>query len=310
MSDLAESLAAVRQVVTQTGGVVGLTFDGAHHRTLMDQSMAGSNGCAWATADSANLSRDGHGQADAAEIGACANLGEDIRLGAGTGASHLHQDEPFGGLTRLKGAYVLAEADYRLSQTPVILSILGLYGRWDAHLVRGYGVAGTDTSAGETHVDSYGARARLDWRDAFQLAAGRVTPSVSYSAIHGEVAAYQEAGGTAPAAFSKHGHTQHELRLGAADAFDITPTDLVRISVEYVHRFDRDGGGVTVTNVLGATSLANTYAAGRTRQNWGRLGLDYDHRFSARDLVALSAHASSVGEDSDYSFALSYRRLF
>jgi hypothetical protein len=292
------------------GGVVGLSFDGAHHRTLMDDSMAGSRGCAWATTDGAILSRQGHGQAEAAEVGACTDLGEDIRLGIGTGASYLRRDQPFGGLTRLKGNYILAEGDYRLSQTPVILSVLGLYGRWDARLVRGFGVAGTDTSAGETHVDSYGARLRLDWWNAFRFASGQVTPSLSYSAIHGAVDAYQETGGTAPAAFSKHGHTQQELRLAAADAFAVTPADLVRVSVEYVHRFDRDGGAVTVTNVLGATTLANTYAPGRTRQNWGRLGLDYDHHFSAQDLVSLSAHASSSGEDSDYSFALGYRRLF
>jgi hypothetical protein len=122
--------------------------------------------------------------------------------------------------------------------------------------------------------------------------------------------AYQETGGTAPAAFSKHSHTQQELRATVTEALDLTPADLVHISVEYVHRFDDNGGAITVTNVLGVTTLANTYAGARTRQDWGRLGLDYDHRFDAHSLVSFSAHASSTGQDADVSYALSYRRLF
>ena len=310
LTDLAISLATTRQSVTHAGDLIGLSLEGAHHNILMDSPTLDSTGCLWVTADGAGLHRDGNGHLGAIEIGACHNLGKSVRIGAAVGTSGVRQEQPFGGRNRLDGTYVLGEADWAIPDTRIVVSVLGLYGRWNASLIRGYGTAGSTPSSGQTRVTGYSLRGRLEWHDAFSLGAVRFSPSVSYTNTTSRMDAYQETGGNAPALFGAHRHTQSEVRTTLTAGYDLSKSTLLRFNLEYVHRFDRDSGSFVVANVLGVINVANTFAGVRTHQDWGRVGFDLDHRLSKNSLISLSGHASSVGQDPDYSAAVSFKLLF
>ena len=310
LSDLANSLAQNAQIVTRVGGLIGLTLDGAHHHTLMDEPTLAARGCLWGTVDGGALRRGGTGHAFAAEFGGCANAGSNVRLGVAIGISSLRQDQPFGGRTNLDGTYVLGEADWHLPGSPVTASVLGLYGRFRADLTRGYGTVGSTPSAGSTRIDVYSLRARLDWQNALRLGAVRFSPSIAYTATNSRADAYQETGGNAPASFSRHNHLQQEVRATLTAATDIGPSTLLRLNAEYVHRFDDSGGTIAVANVLGVTTVASTFAGGRLQQDWGRFGIDLDHKFGTHSVLSLSSHASTQGQDADLSAAVSYKILF
>ena len=310
LQDLAQSLANTTQTVTQVGDLIGLTLTGAHHNTLMDAPMLGSAGCAWATADAGGLHRTGNGYLAAAEVGVCHDVSEGVRLGIAVGRSKVRQDQNYGGRNEINGTYVLAEADWAVPGTPFLASALGLYGRWNADLVRGYNTPGSTPSEGKTHDDAYSLRGRLDWRDAFSLGSVKFTPSISYTATHSRIAAYQEIRGVAPASFAAHSHLQQEIRSSLSAGYDLSKDTLLRLSVDYVHRLDNNSGTIVVANVLGVVNVANTFAGVRTRRDWGRLGFDLDHHLSTSSLISLSGHVASAGQDPDYSGALSYKMLF
>lgn len=310
LTDLTISLANTTQSVTQTGDLIGLTLEGAHHHNLMDAPTLDSTGCIWATADGAGLHRDGNGHLGALEIGVCHNIGKSVRVGVAVGTSGVRQKQAFGGKNALNGTYVLGEADWAIPGTKIVASILGLYGRWDASLIRGYGTVGSIPSVGQTHVTGYSVRGRFDWQDAFSLGAIRFSPSISYTNTTSRMDAYQETGGNAPALFGAHSHTQQEVRTTLTAGYDLSQNTLLRFSLEHVHRFDGDSGSIVVANVLGVINVANSFAGVRTHQDWGRIGFDVDHRLSKNSLISISGHASSAGQDPDYSAAVSFKLLF
>lgn len=311
LTDLRNSLASTVMAHVQLEGLNSLTLNGAHHRPLMDIAMSDGSQCGWASGNVGRFNRNKDGWTGLAEIGACHDFADQgLRAGIGVGESQASQDQGFNGHSKLRGEYVLGELDWVIPYTSAIVSALGMYGRWDADLRRGYS-AGTSVSNGNTDLASWSLRARLDWRNAFSLGNVGFTPSLQFIATHTTVDGYQETDGTAPARFDSQGHTAKESRFGLSGVYPLSDVTTLIGRLEWAHRFDSKGASVSGTaDVLAVVTMPFTFDGNKIRQNWGRIGADIDYRLDNRNLISVSGNIASAGQDADFSAGVSWRYFF
>ena len=285
-----------------------LALEGAHHRPLMSYDSMGKSSQAWATGDFGTSSRQSDRHTTSGEIGVSGTFG-DFVLGVAAGHASLNQDLLFGGNASISGNYLLAEADYRLSDKESIASLVLMQGDYDATASRGYVLGGgaLDASVGRTGLKTTSARLRLDGPAQKFVSAVSATPFVSFTATRTTADAYTEAGGSFPASFAAQEHTAQEGRLGVTAKYVASPSTTLLFTAEWIHRFDDAGDGLVATN----PTLGTVTAAGiAPTANQARFGFDVDHKLSADTLLNFSVHAAGIGPSSDLSAALSIRRAF
>lgn len=117
------------------------------------------------------------------------------------------------------------------------------FGHWgEAGFKRGYRNAGVlDYSKGTSDVDTWGARARLDWDHAFALAAMELTPYVDLTYSEAKLAGYSESGGGFAARYDGRKDKATELRLGLNASKPIDGGWNLLGTLEAVHRFRKAG---------------------------------------------------------------------
>src|SRR5450830_476459 len=311
LTDLGQSVAQTLAVSSQMEGLTSLSMNGAHHRTLMDNAMSDGENCGWVSGDLGRVYRQANGYTGMAEVGACHDLAERaVRVGLGVGSSYSDLDLANSGHSRRNGQYGVAEIDWQLPNAPLVASLLGTYGIWDATLKRGYAIAGTQPSQGDTNVTTYGLRARLDWTDAFHLGQVSFSPRVAYTVTRSEVNAYQETGGSAPASFGDQNHTSNEARLGLTGKYALNDKTTLLGHGEVVHRFDDRGATINASvNALGI-GLGFSQAGNLVAQDWVRLGAEVDYQINARNRINASSFVATAGQDADITAALSWNVLF
>lgn len=289
-----------------------LAINGAHHRLLLDSlAQKGGRTGAWLTGDIAALDRRGAGTAGLGEVGLFYDaVPQVLRIGLGGGVAYAHQQQANGGSNRIDGQYAVGEIDLAIPQSPIVVSVLGLVGTWGVDTVRNYGVAGSASSSGHTRVGYAAVRGRIDWHDAVHLGGLRFSPVVAFTHGSGVMRAYQESGGTAPAAFARQRQSTDELRTTLTAAYRLSPSTELRGSVDYVHRLDASAGSLVVANVLGVVNVPATFGAGRLRQDWARFGADIEHTIGTRGAIIFSANASTPGQDPDFGGSIGYRLRF
>jgi len=311
LTDLTMSLAAQNAVHAQLEGLTSLTLNGAHHRPLMDMAMSDGQSCGWVSGDLGRINSNGNGWTGLTEVGACHDFADKaLRAGLGVGHSQSSINQSLNGRSQLSGEYVLAELDWNIPNTGLIASVLGMTGRWRADINRGYS-AGASSSKGDTDLNSSSLRARLDWKDAFNLGAVSFTPHAQYTATRTQIDGFQETGGTAPARFDNQSRTAKESRVGLTGAYSISDATTIYGRTEWVHRFDGQAASFSGdANVLNAVTLPFDIRGNNIRQNWVRVGADVIHAFSARNRLAISGNVSSAGQDADLSAGVSWNVMF
>ena len=302
------SLNGPGSLVAMTTNLNQQPLEGAHHRPLMSYDSMGKSSQAWATGDFGTSSRQSDRHTTSGEIGVSGTFG-DFVLGVAAGHASLNQDLLFGGNASISGNYLLAEADYRLSDKESIASLVLMQGDYDATASRGYVLGGgaLDASVGRTGLKTTSARLRLDGPAQKFVSAVSATPFVSFTATRTTADAYTEAGGSFPASFAAQEHTAQEGRLGVTAKYVASPSTTLLFTAEWIHRFDDAGDGLVATN----PTLGTVTAAGiAPTANQARFGFDVDHKLSADTLLNFSVHAAGIGPSSDLSAALSIRRAF
>jgi len=312
ITDLASSLHQTLAITSQMDGLTGLAMNGAHHRTLMDSAMTDGKSCSWVTGDLGRAYRQANGYLGAVETGICHDFNDQaIRIGAGIGSSYSDLDLANDGKSRLNGQYGVAELDWKLPDYPIILSLLGTYGQWDATLKRGYALVGTQPSKGNTDISSYSLRTRVDWVDAFHVGSVMYSPRLALTTTRTEVDGYAEQSGSAPATFQDQNHTAKEARLGLTGKYPLRSNLTLFGHGEVIHRFDKRGdtvqGNITA---LGVNLGSYRQQGNNIANNWVRLGLELDYKVNDASLLNASSFVSSQGQDADISAAISYRYLF
>jgi len=284
-----------------------LPMNGAHHRPMMMQDDLGANGCVWATGDFAY-----HGQSETtlglAEVGGCVDLFDgDVRLGAGVGTSHSWQELALGGHADLGGQYVYGEVDWQPDGTPLLLSVTGMLGGWDADIKRGYSNgAATDFSNGETDAWAGVIRTRVDWLNAAVFGGTSVNPFVSFGLGKTHVDGFTESGGAFPARFDAQSNVSAEIRLGVAAVTEFNAQTSLTTSLEAVHRWgDAPAASGEVIGLFGFD-----LGGGKQSDTWLRVGAELDHQITSNATVSASVHAATQGRDASISGSLGFRARF
>jgi probable HAF family extracellular repeat protein len=284
-----------------------LPMNGAHHRPLLLTPNLSGDMCAWATGDFAH-----HGQSGAnlalAEAGACVDLaGGSVRLGGAVGTTASWQALSLGGAANMVGQYVLGEMDWQPDGTPLLLSVTGMLGGWQAKVDRAYSNgAATAVSSGQTNAMGGVVRVRADWLEAAKVGNTSINPwaSVSFGALH--VDGYSESGGPFPARFAAQNLGHADIRVGVTAVTEFSSQTKLSTTLEVAHRTGTAASAVGQVDGVFSFSLGG----GTYGQTWGRLGLELDHRIN--DAVALSGsvHLATNGRDPSVAVSAGIKGAF
>ncbi|TDU81738.1 autotransporter-like protein [Prosthecobacter fusiformis] len=273
--------------------LLNLTMHGAHHIPLQ---MMGANRHAWATGDFARYDRNDLNSGLAEVGGAVDFFDKQLMAGLGIGQSWVTQDLANGGDMDMNGQYLLSELSFKPTKLPVVFTITGAIGSWDADIDRKYNNGGAlDTSSGSTDVISSSLRFRVDWLDAVKVAGFGITPKLEYTVNRTEADGYTESGGGFPVDYDDQGHTAQEIRYGLSAARTFcSGKALLRLRAEGVHRFDQSGA-VTSGQVVG---LFNFNLPGQQiQQDWLHMGIDFNYALNEKITLTSSVMTSTSGED-------------
>ena len=285
-----------------------LALEGAHHRPLMSYDGMGKQRQFWATGDFGASSRQTDRRTSFGEVGASQAYGETV-VGVAVGTALQTQDLLFGGDAKITGQTFMAEIDTRLADKESILSLVVLRGEWDAQTARGYVTGGgNDISRGQTDLDTTTVRVRYDGPAQKFISSLTAAPFASFALTRVRTDAFAESGGSFPASFDAHTHTAKEGRLGLLTKFAAGPATTLRLTAEWIHRFD--DAGDALSGVSQTTPGAFSVAGLAPTKDQARFGLDVDHRLSADTLLNFSVHAAGYGQAHDVAGSLSLRRAF
>lgn len=285
-----------------------LALESAHHRPLMSYDGMGKQRQFWATGDFGASSRQTDRRTSFGEVGASQAYGDTV-VGAAVGTALQTQDLLFGGDAKITGQTFMAEIDTRLADKESILSLLVLRGEWDAQTARGYVTGGgNDISRGQTDLNTTTVRVRYDGPAQKFISSLTAAPFASFALTRVRTDAFAESGGSFPATFNASSHTAQEGRLGLLTKFVAGPATTLRLTAEWIHRFDDAGDALSGVNQT--TSGAFSVAGLAPTKDQARFGLDVDHKLSADTLLNFSVHAAGYGQAHDVAGSLSLRRAF
>lgn len=282
-------------------------LNGSHHQLLLSQAHLGNENSFWVSGDFAHHDRRDT-DLSIGEVGVAHDFVSGLRGGIGFGKGYLDQDLTFGGRHEVDGQYLVVELDWKLDGSPMVLSITGVYGDWNADIERGYLNGGVpDQSKGTTDVDTLSLRVRADWLDLFKCCGFSFSPRVSYTLTHIKSDSYTETGGGFPAAFDSQSHTTQEIRVGLTAETALTDTTKFRGILEGVYRMDQAGADFN-GQVIGLFGFSIPGAA--TDQEWVRIGAEIEHRISDNKTVTATVFGATRGEDPEVSAALDFKITF
>ena len=285
-----------------------MPLEGAHHRPLMSYDGMGKQRQFWATGDFGASSRQTDRRTSYGEVGASQTYGETV-VGVAVGTALQTQDLLFGGDAKITGQTFMAEIDTRLADKESILSLLVLRGEWDARTGRGYVTGGgNDLSRGQTEMNTTTVRVRYDGPTQKFIRNFSAAPYASFALTRVRTDGFAESGGSFPATFDAHTHNAKESRLGLLTKFVAGPDTTLRLTAEWIHRFDDAGDALSGVNQT--TSGAFSVAGLAPTKDQARFGFDVDHKLSADTMLSFSVHAAGYGQAHDVAGSLSLRRGF
>ncbi|MBP1851924.1 autotransporter domain-containing protein [Rhizobium halophytocola] len=232
-----------------------ITMNGAQGEPMRNLLAAGQQSFS-ITADGGRTKSDSlEGGFGIADISYAIGLegGATARLSAG--GLYARQDIATGGDMMLKGFHVAPEVSLPVLGD-VYATFGGYYSRAGLDVKRGYLNAGSaDSSHGDTDVETWGAKLRVDWHDVFALDDWSFTPYASLTYAHASMDAYTETGGSFPASFA--GVHDHETvaRLGLDAVGNVTERFRLTAKLEADYRFE-DRTASTGGQILGLSAFA------------------------------------------------------
>lgn len=283
-------------------------MEGAHHRPLSSCLIPGKNEFAWVTGDYGTASKGRDLRQGAGELGYGFRVGQGGVIGFSAGFYDQHQGFDHGGSGESTGRFVVGEAGFGLGRGQ--LSLTALYGTTSVDTVRGYVVGlGTQQSRGHTDGKSFAFRARLDGSEFGTYAGQALSPFASLTYDHTQLDGYAETGGAFPAVFNDRSDSRTVGRLGLVARAELGKSDTLRTTLEFAHSFSGSSSPISGTDT--ATGLVDFSVPGTAvRTEWGRVGLDLDHRIDASTVLNLTVHASTRGDAFDVAGAVSLRKGF
>ncbi|WP_186767282.1 autotransporter domain-containing protein [Devosia ginsengisoli] len=284
-----------------------LPMNGAHHRPLMMTPNLSGDMCAWATGDLAHHGGTSTGMG-LAEAGACVDLaGGSVRLGTAVGISRSWQDLALGGSARMAGQYVLGEADWQPDGTPLLFSVTGMLGGWQANIERAYSNgAATAVSSGQTNAFGGVVRVRADWLEAAQIGNTSFNPYASIGFGHVHVDGYAETGGPFPARFDAQNLSSADIRIGLTAVTEFSAQTKLSTTFEVAHRSGTAAAAKGSVDGLFAFNIGG----GSYGQTWLRAGLELDHKVTENLALSTSLHMATNGRDPSVAGSVGIKAAF
>ncbi len=283
------------QVPSNVGfNLLNLSLHGAHHIPLQ---MMGAHRHAWVTGDFARYDRFDANSGLAEVGGALDFMDQQLVVGLGVGQSWVTQDLALGGGLNMTGQYLLTEASFRATDSPLIFTLTGAVGSWNSDIHRNYISAGAVVrSSGRPDVTSSTLRFRIDWVDAVTVAGFGFTPKIEYTVNRTVADGYTESGGPFPATFNEQGHTAEEIRIGLMAARPVLADKaILRFRAEGVHRFDETGA--TVSGAIPGIAFNFNVPGQQVQQDWLHLGMDFSCALSDKVTLNTSVSTATSGQD-------------
>jgi len=220
------------------------------------------------------------------------------------------QDLLNGGSARNAGQYLIGEVDL-LQDNGGIFSVIVSFGDWKNTTDRGYVTGGgVDYSHGETSLASKAVRLRYDSPVLARVYATDLKTYVSYTHSNVRSDAYAETGGSYPGGFDAMEQTAKEGRLGFAATHAFGEKTKVRLSAEWIRRFDHGQSALTANDLAGTMGLSYSLPTADPVRDQVRIGLDIDYALDAQTTLSFTVHAAGRGEVADVSGAISLRKAF
>ena len=308
MLDVQDWLGSVGGVhsVLSTGLELSRTYlEGAHHRPLAELGRGRSF---WTTGDVASSSRSRDLLTRSGEAGVTFAPLANVLVGIGAGYGLQDQGLLNGGSARTFGQYLVGEVDL-IQADGGIFSLIVSVGDWKNETDRGYVTGGgVDFSHGETSLASKAVRLRYDSPVLARVYATDLKAYVSYTHSKVRSDAYAETGGSYAGSFGAMEQSAKEGRLGFAATHAFGEKTKVRLSAEWIRRFDRDQASITATDITSTLDL--TLPGAPVVRDQARVGVDVDYALDAQTTLSFTVHAAGVGESADVSGAISLRRAF
>ena len=284
-----------------------LSLEGAHHRPLAELGRSRSF---WATGDIASSTRSRDLTTRSGEVGATFAPAKNILIGIGAGYGLQDQSLLNDGTARTSGQYLVSEVDM-IQDDGGIFSLLLSVGDWQNTTDRGYVTGGgVDYSHGETNVASKAIRLRYDSPVLARVYSTDFKTYVSYTHSNVRSDAYSETGGSYPGGFDAMEQTAKEGRLGFAATHAFGAKINLRLSAEWIRRFDLAPTALSANDLAGAMGLAYSLPTADPTRDQVRIGVDVDYAVDHQTTLSFTVHAAGVGESPDISGAISLRRAF
>ncbi|MDO5895523.1 autotransporter domain-containing protein [Agrobacterium sp. Azo12] len=209
------------------------------------------------------------------------------------GGLYTDQNLEAGGDFNQKGLFISPEVTLPVTGA-IYATVSGYYGSSSLHIDRGYLNGGAlDYSQGKTDVDSWAARVRFDWLDAFKLQDTSMTPYTSLTYAHSRMDAYTETGGGFPARFDESTDHATVWRLGVDGVTPLNDQFRVLTRGEVAYRFEDKTAGTT-GEIIGLSGFS--FDGQDTDRVWlrGGVGAEFD---VAGGTATFMLNASTQGND-------------
>lgn len=246
LESVASSLVSTSSAADFAMSNANMLINGAHSRPLFRRVAAGEK-TVWVAGD---FGRDDHGVREGttglAEVGGGYNFGP-VQVNLSVGKTKGTQDLVHGGRMDADGQYLMVEGIIPVIPARGIFATLGGYGhRGNFDIRRGYLNAGTqDFSTAKPDSTTWGARARLDWENAFELKSLGFSPYTDLSYSQSRMEGYTETDGGLPARFDSRTNRSTEIRAGVNAALPIANRLNIVANLEGAHRFNKSSSSTS-----------------------------------------------------------------
>jgi outer membrane autotransporter protein len=292
MNEFAGSLAA-KPTANVGLNFAGTVLNGAHGEPMRNVLEAGQQSI-WVTSDIGyDNGSDSDGAFGLADFGYGLGLEGGATARVAFGGLYTDQDIDAGGNFINKGFYLAPEVTLPVAGN-VYATVGGYYSPGKLSVTRGYLNGGImDYSMGEADLDTWGAKLRFDWLNAFTANDWNFTPYASLTYAHSKLDAYTETGGGFPASFNSTREHSTVVRAGVDGVHALNNDIRLLARAEAAYRFENETAATsgTITGLSGFSFVGQD-----TNQFWlrGGLGAEVD---VAGGTASLNVNVTTQGDD-------------
>ncbi|MGB1238474.1 MAG: autotransporter domain-containing protein [Pseudomonadales bacterium] len=304
INDFSRTLDEVSKTMIHHNSLQSLIINGVHSNPLQGRVAAGQK-TVWLAGDVAKAdSKETDGRQMIGEIGVGYGLSDTVNLRLSVGRTDNDIDTRYGGNISAQGFYLYPEVIANLNDRGLVGTFSALYSRKEASIKRGYlNGAAVNFSAGDTDVQSVGARVRFDWENAFALKHWKMTPYVNLSVVRTKTDAYTETGGSFPVSWQAVKERETIASIGVDGRYQFDPLTQVQLRLEGSRNFDDVSSNVD-GQVIGLNSFRLDGV--QLERNWVRAGVGIERKFGRGTLGAM-LNVTTEQEGANNWLNLSYR---